>query len=109
MFSASVHTGKWLFVKKTYKTMLCSNFLHDFHCELVMIGCNISSCVDWRQLMLCRCNFIMFCFCENSKLPKFFVEFFHICGYTRFDHAEVVIVHLLALGRFRPEEGSAGK
>ena len=37
------------------------------------------NCGKYRsKLVLTRCNFIMFRFCQNTKFPQFFVEFFHI-------------------------------
>ena len=96
VFTTSVDTFKWFFMKQAYHIMLGSNFFHDFHCQLVMIDCNVC-CIEYRsQLMLSRSNFIMFCFGRNSKFPEFFIKIMHISRYTRLQSSEIMIFHFLA-------------
>ena len=107
VFTTSIYACKRLFMKQAHKTVTCSYLLHDFHCELVMVGCNICSCINWRELMLCRCNLIMLSLCKDSELPEFFIEFRHICFYSRLDYTEVMVIHFLTFRRFCTKECSA--
>ena len=62
-----------------------------------MVNCNVC-CIEYRsQLVLCRSNFIMFCFGRNTKFPELYVQIVHISCNTRFQSAEVMIFHFLAL------------
>ena len=52
VLAGAVDAGKWLFMQQAYQTVLLGGFLHNLHCQLVVIGCNIGGGEDWRQLML---------------------------------------------------------
>ena len=56
--------------------------------------------LSWRNLVMLR-------FCQNTQLPKFLVQLFHVSGYPRLDRAEIVIVHLLPFRRLCPEKRAA--
>ena len=51
----------------------------------------------------------MFGFGENTKLPQFLVEFLHERGNARTDRTEVMVFHLLTLGRLCAEQRAAGE
>ena len=51
----------------------------------------------------------MFGICQNTKLPQFFVEIFHVFGYDRFDSAEIMVVKFLVLRWFCTNEGPAAE
>ena len=46
--------------------------------------------------MLCRSNFVMFCFCRNTKFPELFVKIMHVSGNTWLQGSEVMIFHFLS-------------
>ena len=89
--------------------MFQGSLLHDLHRQLVVIGCNVGSCVDWCKLMLSRRHFVMLCLCQDAQFPKFFVQIFHKSSYARFDHAEVMVVHLLSFWRFCAKQRPASE
>ena len=107
VLAGTVHSCKWFLVKKTSHTVSAGYFLKDAHHDLVMVCRNIYRCIDWCQLMLCRCYFIMLCFGCYPKLPAFFVYFFHVCGDSLADSSQVMIIHLLALRRHCSEKRSS--
>ena len=109
MLAAAVYAGKRFFMEQADKIMLCGHLLHDFHGKLVMVGRNVGGCINGRKLMLGGSHFIVFCFCQNPQLPELLVELLHIGGDPRLDHAEIVVVHFLPLGRLGAEQSTAGK
>ena len=50
----------------------------------------------------------MLCLCIYPELPKLFIEIVHEFLYPGLDHSKVMVIHLLALGGFRPKESTAG-
>ena len=50
----------------------------------------------------------MLCCCKDSELPELFVKVFHEGLNTGFDDAEIVIFHLLSLGRKCAKQSSSG-
>ena len=109
VLAAAVDTSKGFFMKQTNQTMSCSNLLHDFHCQLVVVCCNVGCCVDRCQFMLCRSHFIVFRLCQYAKLPQFFIQIFHEGGYCRFDGTKVMIVQFLTFRRFCTKQSPSSK
>ena len=109
MLSASVYSGERFFMKQTHKPVLCRNFLHHFHCQLVMVCRDVCCCINRSKFMLCRGDFVMLCLCQNTQLPEFLIEFFHISGNPWLDHSEIMIVHLLSLRRLRAKKSTSRK
>ena len=109
MLTTSIYSGKWFFMKQTYKSMLCCHFLHNLHGQLIMIGCNICCRIDRSKLMLCWSHFVMFCFCQNAQFPQFFIQLFHISGNSWLDYTKVVIVHLLSFWWLCSKKGTSCK
>ena len=95
MFAASVYAFKWFFVEQTGHTVTVSNHLHHFHSELIVVSCDIYCCKDRGKLVLCRCSLVVFGFCQNSKLPKLLVKFFHISGNSGFQLTKVMVFKFL--------------
>ena len=50
----------------------------------------------------------MFRLGQDPQLPQFFIQIRHVRRHPRLDHAEIVIVHLLTLGRLGTEQCTAG-
>ena len=109
VLAASVHPCKRLLMQETNQTVLCSNLLHDLHGQLVVVCGHIGRCIDGCQLMLGRSHFIVLCLGQNSQLPELVIEILHESGNARLDHAKIVIIHFLALGRSGAKKSTAGK
>ena len=89
--------------------MLVGHLLHDFHGQLVVVGGDIGGGVDGGQLVLGRGHLVVLGLGQNAQLPKLVVQLCHIGRHSGLDHAEVVVVHLLALGGLGAEQGAAGE
>ena len=109
VFTGTVDACKWFFMEQAYKIVAKSHFLHCFHNKLVMIGCNVCCIVDRSKLMLCRCNFIVLCFCCYTQLPEFFIDIIHVCGYTFFNASEIVVIQFLSFRSRCAEECTSCK
>ena len=75
------------------------DFFHCLHDKLVVIRCNVGRCKNRGKLVLRRRHFIMLRLCQDSKLPQFVVQVFHIGQHARLDRSEIMILQLLALRR----------
>lgn len=73
------------------------NVLHRLHGQLVMVGRNVCSGEDRRQLVLCRGDLVVLCLSKHAELPQLFVELLHERGNSRLDRAEVMVFKLLTL------------
>ena len=93
-------------MQQANQTVLGSDLLHDLHGQLVVVGCNVRGGIDRCKLMLCRRDLVVLGLCQDSQLPKLFVQLFHECCNTGFDNTEVVVIHFLSLRRFCTEEGT---
>jgi len=96
VFTASVDSLKWFLVKEADHVVLVGNLLHDLHGQLVVVNSNICGIKYRSQFVLCRSNLVMFCFCWNAKLPKFFVKIMHVSSNARLQGSEVMIFHFLS-------------
>ena len=54
-------------------------------------------------------NLVMLRFGRDTQLPQLDIQILHVVADTFLDCAEIVILHLLSLGRHRAEKRSAGK
>ena len=109
MLTGAVDSLKGLLMKQTYKSMSVRNLSHHIHGQLVVIHRYVGGIKDRRKLMLAGSHFIMLCLCRNSQLPKLLVQLMHISCDSGLQGTEVMILHLLSLGRFCAQKGSAGK
>ena len=108
MLAAAVHARKGLFVQQAHEAVPAGEFLHDFHCELVVIRRDVGHGEDRRQLVLAGRDLVVLGLGVDAKLPELLVQFFHEGLDPGFDGAEIVILQFLALGRLRAEEGAPG-
>ena len=75
--------------------MASSNLAHHFHCKLVVVTGHVGCRENWSKLVLSWCNFVMFSFCKDSKLPELAVEVLHELLNARFNHTKIVIFKFL--------------
>ena len=76
--------------------MFVSHFFHDFHGQLVVVNGYVCGIKDRSQLMLCRSNFVMFCFCRDTKFPQLYIQIMHISSNLWFQGTKVMIFHFLS-------------
>ena len=109
MLAGTVHACEGLLVKQAYKTVLCGNLLHDFHRQLVVIGCDVRRRINRSKLMLCGSNFVVLRLREDSELPELFVQILHVSLHAGLDDTEVMVVEFLSFRGLGTEESTAGE
>ena len=109
VLAAAVDAGKRLFMQQADEIVFQRNLLHNFHRELVVVGGDVRCRIDRREFVLRRRNLVVLGFGKDAKLPEFFVEVVHERLHARLDHAEIVVVELLPLGRRRAEQCTSGE
>ena len=109
MLAAAVYACERLFMEQADKSVLCRNLFHYFHCELVVVGCDVGGCKYGSKLVLSRRYFVVLCLCENTEFPQLLVKVFHVCRNSRLDCAEVMVVHFLTFGRHCAEQCSSAE
>ena len=108
VLAGAIHSVKRLFVQQAHHSVTQRRFLHDLHCELVLVGCRISAGEYRRHFMLCGSNFVVLCLGHYSEPPERIVKIPHIRMNTAVDRAKVVVVHFLTLERRSSEQRSSG-
>ena len=108
VLTGTIQACKRFLVKQTAHAVTACHLFQDTHHDLVVICCNINRCIDWRKLMLCRCNLIVLGLGCNSQLPALFIYFFHICGNSLTDGSEIMVIHLLSFRRHGSEKSASG-
>ena len=109
VLARAVDSGERLLVEQADKPMLRGNLLHYLHGQLVVVGGDVCCGVDGCQLMLRGRNLVVLGLCENAELPELLVEVGHVCRDSRLDNSEIVVVHLLTLGRLCAEERASAE
>ncbi len=109
VLAGAVNARKGLFVQQAYKSVTGRYLLHNFHCQLVVVGCDIGRCVYRRKLVLSGSNLVMLGFRKHAELPQLLVEISHICGDARLYDAEIMVVKLLSLRRLCAEKRSSAE
>ncbi len=109
MLTGTVDAGKWFFVEQALKIMAAGNFFHNFHHQLVVVGSDICSAVNWRHFMLGGSHFVVLCLGENTEFPQFVVQLFHKCGLSFANRTKVVVVQFLAFRRHGAEQSPSGE
>ena len=107
VLARAVDAVERLFMQQTDQTVPRRDLLHDLHGELVVVGGDVGRGVNRGQLVLRRGDLIVLRLGKDAELPQLFVQVCHIFGHAGLDDAEIVVVHLLALGRLRAEERPA--
>ena len=109
VLAAAVHAGERLFVQQAYQAVAQGNLLHDVHDEHVLIRRQVRGVENRRQLVLGRGRLVVLSLRRDAQLPQLDVQVAHVVAHALLDRAEVVILHLLALGRHRAKERAAGE
>ena len=109
VLTGTVNTVKRLFVHQADEAVLLRHALHDLHGQLVVVGCDVGGGEHRRHLVLSGRNLVVLGLGKDAELPQLLIQLLHECGNARTDRAEVVVLHLLSLGRLCAEQGAAGE
>ena len=107
VLSGAVDALERLFMEQAGKAAAAGYLFHGLHDDLVVVHCQVGLGVDGRQLMLGRSHLVMLGLGRHPQLPELLVKLLHERAHPLPDHAVVVVVHLLALGRHGSEQGAA--
>ena len=104
VLTGAVDAVEGLFVQQAHQPVPGGHLLHDLHGQLVVVSGDIGSGIDGRQLVLGGSHLVVLRLSQNAQLPQLLVQVGHIRRHAGLDGAEVVVVHLLPLGRLRAEQ-----
>ena len=109
VLSASVEPGKGFFPKQDPESMLDRDLLHQVHDQQIMVDCYVGFLEHRGALVLPRGDLVVTGQDGDPKLEGFQLELLHEILNTYWNGTEVVIVHLLPLGRLATEDGPAAE
>ena len=109
VLSGAVHSREGLLVEQALEAVLVSHLFQGLHNQLVVVHRHVAFRVDGSQLMLSGSHLVVLGLGRYAQLPQLLVHIIHKVRDPLPDHAEIVIVQLLALGRHGAKEGPAGK
>ena len=72
-----------------------------------MVNGEVCLLKDWSQLELVWCHLVMTCLTRNTELKSYNLQLTHEGCNTLWNASEVVVVHLLVLGRVVTHQGAA--
>ena len=107
VLTGTIDTGERFLMKQALETMPWCGLLHDLHHQLVMVDGEVRLIIDRCQLMLCRCDLVMFGLRGDTELPELHIHIAHEGSDTMTNGTEVVVIELLALRRHHAEEGTS--
>ena len=99
MLAASIDTIEWFLVQKHPETMFMSHLFHQSHQEHIMVNGKVTLLKNRRQLKLTGGHFVMSCLAGNAEFECLSLQIFHESLHSFGDSTEVMVVHLLVLGR----------
>ena len=95
-------------LQQAQEAVLLGHIAHEVHDQHVVVGGDVDLLVQGGQLELRRGDFVMTCLRGDAELVERALKVFHEGHDAGGNGAEIVVLHLLALGRGRAEEGAAG-
>ena len=104
VLARAVYALEWLLMEQAYKSVAESHLLHYLHCELVLVRAEVGRREYRRHLVLCRSYLVVLGLGVDAELPELLVELRHICGYSRLEVCEVLVVEVLSLRRLCSEK-----
>ena len=109
MLAGAVDARKRLLVQQAHQTVALGNFLHHFHRQLIVVGCDGGDGKNRGKFVLRGGNFIVLGLGEDAQLPQLFVQIGHERLNARLNRTEIVVFQLLPLRRLVAEQGAAGE
>ena len=109
VLAGTVDASEWLLVKQHTETVLVSHTLHQTHQEHVVIYCKIALLIDRSQLKLIRSHLVMAGLARDAEFECLDFKILHESLHTLWDGSEIMVVHLLVLGRIVTHQGASGE
>ena len=107
MLARTIDAGKRLFVEQYTETMLASHFLHKTHEEHIVVHSEVGVLENWRQLKLVWSHLVVTGLARDAEFQSLNLKVLHKCLHSVGNRAEIVVVHLLVLGRVVTHEGAS--
>ena len=108
VLAGAVDALEGLFAQQADEPVLFGGLLHDVHDELVVVRGDVGRVIYAGELVLGGSGLIVLGPGRDADAPELLVYLAHEGRYAGLDGAEIVVVHLLALGRHGAVEGAAG-
>ena len=99
VLAATVDTLERFFVQKATETMLACHLLHQCHDEHVVVYGKVHLLKDGCQLKLIWCHLVVTCLAWYAQFECLNLQVFHKGNHACRDRTEIMVVHLLVLGR----------
>ena len=96
-------------VEQHLEAVLACHLLHEAHEQHVVVDGQVGLLEDGRELKLVGGHLVVACLAGDAQLQGLDLEVFHEGLHALGDGAEVVVVHLLVLGRVVAHERSTGE
>ncbi len=109
VLTRTIDASEWLLVQENTETVLMCHTLHQTHQEHVMVNGKIALFENRRQLKLVRSHLIMAGLTRNTEFECLDFQIFHECLHALRNSSEIVVVHLLILGRIVSHQRTSGK
>ena len=107
MFSRTVDASEWFFMEQHPEAMLAGHALHDRHEQHVVINGKIGFLENRCQLKLVRGHLVVARLGGDAQFERDNLQFAHEGCHALRDGTEIVVVHLLVLGRVVPHQRAA--
>ena len=109
VLTGTVDTVERLFVKQYLEAVLAGYFLHQAHQQHVVVNSQVGLFEDRSALKLVRSHLVVACLARNAQLKSLDLKILHESLHTLRNRSEVVVVHLLVLGRAVAHQRAAGQ
>ncbi len=108
VLARAVDTRERLLVQEAHEVVLLRHRLQRHHHQLLVIGGDIGAFEHRRDFELARSHLVVTGRDRDAEHEQLTLELEHEGLHAGGDHAEVVILELLTLGRLGAEQGAAG-
>ena len=109
VLTRTIDAGKGLLVEQHTEPVAARNLLHDRHDKHIVVYSQVALLEDGRQLKLVGRNLVVTGLAGDAKGKSLDFQVLHKGLNALRDGSEVVVVHLLVLGRVVTHKGTAGK
>ena len=109
VLATAVDAGKRLLVQEDTESVLAGHTLHHRHEQHVVIDSQVRFLEDGRKFELVGSHLIMACLARDAQFECFDLKFSHKGSHTFRNRTEIMIVHLLVLGRIMPHQRTTCK
>ena len=106
VLTGTIDACEWLLMEKYAETVMASYLLHQAHQEHIVVNGKVGLLEDRCQLKLVWCYLVVTGLARNTEFKSLDFQILHESLNTLWDGAEVVVVHLLVLGRIMTHQGA---